>query len=40
MDFDKITQIRLLKEDYKKFERYPHYKIVYIDKKKLFTVYQ
>tara|TARA_R100000742_G_C4275530_1_gene96058 strand:- start:665 stop:1195 length:531 start_codon:yes stop_codon:yes gene_type:complete len=33
MDFDKITQIRLLKEDYKIFERYPHYKIVYIDKK-------
>ena len=32
MDLNKITQIRLLKKDYKKFDRHPYYKLVYIDK--------
>ena len=32
IDFTKIHQIRLLRKDYKKMNRYPHYKMMYADK--------
>jgi hypothetical protein len=32
IDFTKIHQIRLLRKDYKKMNRYPHYKMMYVDK--------